>query len=459
MAERLENRNVVIVGLARSGAAAARFAASRGARVTVNDAKSAEKLGSEAAALEREGVRVEAGGHPEALFASADLVVVSPGVPASLPALVAARAAGVPVVSEVEFASRYLRGRIVGVTGSNGKTTTTTLVGQLLSDAGLAVEVSGNIGTPLVSRVDASTDETWHVVELSSFQLELIDTMRVHVAVLLNITPDHLDRHGSLEAYTAAKARIFENQQPEDLAILNADDPLVAELADATRARVTFFSRAGELGAGVCRMGDRIVWRAAGGVVEPLVDVGEIPLFGEHNLENVCAALAVGRDLGVATERMRETIRAFRGVEHRLERASEAGGVPFFNDSKATNTDAAIKAIEAFDGHPGMTVLILGGVGKGQDFTALAAPARGRVRHAVLIGEAAGEIEAALEGVCPTTRAGSMSVAVRLALEAAEAGDRVVLAPACASFDMFDGFEQRGRIFKQEVDALARAGA
>jgi UDP-N-acetylmuramoylalanine--D-glutamate ligase len=244
-----------------------------------------------------------------------------------------------------------------------------------------------------------------------------------------------------------------------DLAVLNADDPLVAEFADATSARVTFFSRAGELGAGVCRVGDKLVWSAAGGVREELVDVGEIPLFGEHNLENVCAALAVGRDLGVPVERMRETIRNFRGVEHRLERVAEVGGVAFFNDSKATNTDAAIKAIEAFDGRPGMTVLVLGGRGKGQDFSVLAAPARGRVRHAVLIGEAADEIGAALAGAVPVSRAGSMAEAVRLAREAAQPGDRVVLAPACSSFDMFDNFEHRGTIFRQEVEALARAGA
>jgi UDP-N-acetylmuramoylalanine--D-glutamate ligase len=458
MTESLHNKNVLVVGLARSGAAAARFAASRGAHVTVNDAKPLDRLGPEAAALATEGIRVEAGSHPEDLFRSADLVVASPGVPADAPALAAARAAGAPVISEVELASRYLRGRIVGITGSNGKTTTTTLTYEVLRDGGLKTTVAGNIGTPLVSLVDESTDDTWHVVELSSFQLELIDRMRVHRAVLLNVTPDHLDRHGTMEAYVAAKGRIFENQEAEDLAVLNADDPLVAEFADRTRARVTFFSRAGELGAGVCRVGDALVWSEAGGVREELIGLDEIPLFGEHNLENVCAALAVGRDLGVPAERMRETVRGFRGVEHRLERVAEIGAVVYFNDSKATNTDAAIKAIEAFDGRPGLTVLVAGGRGKGQDFSVLAGPARGRVRHAVLIGEAAGEIAEALEGVCETSRAGSMAEAVRLATEAAVPGDRVVLAPACSSFDMFDNFEHRGEIFRREVEALARAG-
>lgn len=455
----LKGRKVLVVGMARSGVAVARFAASRGAVVTVNDARTLDALGADAVELQGEGMTVVAGGHPVELFTGADLVVVSPGVPADAEPLVAARAAGVAVISEVELASRFLRGRICGITGSNGKTTTTTLIGQMLADAGMKVSVAGNIGTPLVATVDSSTDDTWHVVEFSSFQLELIDTMRVHRAVVLNITPDHLDRHRTLSAYAAAKARIVENQTADDLAVLNADDPLVAELADATPARVTFFSRAGDLGAGVCRRGDRLVWRAAGGIVEDLIDIVDIPLFGEHNLENVCAALAVGRDLGILTERMVATIKAFAGVEHRLERTAEVEGVLFFNDSKATNTDAAIKAIEAFDGRPGQTVVILGGIGKGQDFSVLAPVARGRVRHAVLIGEAADEIDRALAGVCPTSRAGSMGDAVSRAREVAEPGDRVVLAPACSSFDMFENFEHRGRIFKQEVEALARVRA
>lgn len=455
----LKGQKVLVVGMARSGVAAARFAASRGAYVTVNDARPDGSLGPESAALQAEGIPVVAGGHPVELFTGADLVVASPGVPADAEPLVAAREAGVPVIGEVELAARFLRGKICGITGSNGKTTTTTLIGRMLADAGLRVSVAGNIGTPLVSTVDASTDDTWHVVELSSFQLELVDGMRVHCAVVLNVTPDHLDRHGTLAAYAAAKARILENQVPADLAVLNADDPLVAELADATPARVTFFSRAGDLGAGVCRRDDRLVWRAAGGVVEDLIAIGGIPLFGEHNLENVCAALAVGRDIGITTSQMVATIAAFPGVEHRLERVAEIDGVSFFNDSKATNTDAAIKAIEAFDGRPGQSVVILGGIGKGQDFGVLAPVAGGRVRHAVLIGEAGDEIDRALSGVCPTSRAASMAEAVERAMGSAQPGDRVVLAPACSSFDMFENFEHRGRIFKQEVEALARVRA
>jgi UDP-N-acetylmuramoylalanine--D-glutamate ligase len=455
----LRGKNVVVVGLARSGAAAARFALAHGARVTANDAKPLERLGDDARALEAEGVTVVAGEHPVDVFASADLIVVSPGVPAGLPALVSARERGVPVVSEVEFASWYLKGSLVGVTGTNGKTTTTTLVGEVLRGGGIATQVGGNIGMPLVSLVATSTDEGCTVAELSSFQLELVDKMRINRAVLLNLTPDHIDRHGTMEAYAEAKGRIFANQTEEDLAILNADDPLVAEFADRTRARVCFFSAGGELGAGVCVSDGRIEWRAAGGVAEEIMAVDDVPLFGPHNLENVCAALAVGRDLGVSHARMREMVRAFRGVEHRLERVADVGGVTVFNDSKATNADAAIKAIEAFDGRPGATVLVLGGQGKGQDFSVLAAPARGRVKHAVLIGEAADPIGSALDGVCPTSRAASMGEAVRVALTAAGPGDRVVLAPACASFDMFDNYEHRGRVFKEEVEALARAGA
>jgi UDP-N-acetylmuramoylalanine--D-glutamate ligase len=455
----LKGKHVIVVGLARSGAAVARFARAQGARVTANDAKPLERLGDAARALEAEGVAVVAGEHPADAFASADLIVVSPGVPAGLAPLASARARGVPVVSEVEFASWYLKGGLVGVTGTNGKTTTTTLVGEVLRDGGFEIQVGGNIGTPLVSLVETSRDDGWTVAELSSFQLELADHMRVHRAVLLNLTPDHIDRHGTMEAYAEAKGRIFANQTEEDLAVLNADDPLAAEFADRTRARVCFFSAGGELGAGVCVADGRIQWRAAGGVSEEIMPVDDVPLFGPHNLENVCAALAVGRDLGVPNARMRETVRAFRGVEHRLERVADVGGVTFFNDSKATNADAAIKAIEAFDGRPGLTVLVLGGQGKGQDFSVLAAPAKGRVKHAVLIGEAAEPIRAALEGVCPTSHATSMAEAVRAGLGVAEPGDRVVLAPACASFDMFDNYEHRGRVFKQEVEALTRVGA
>lgn len=451
----LDGKHIVILGLARSGAAAARFALGRGARVTINDVKPAEKLPA-AAELEAEGVRVIAGGHPAGLFEGADLVIVSPGIPADAEPVATARARGLAVVGEVEFASWFLRGRMVGVTGTNGKTTTTTLIGEILRDGGIRTLVGGNIGTPLISLVEQSSEETWAVVELSSFQLEVSDAMRVHRAVVLNITPDHLDRHKTMEGYVAAKRRIMAGQRDGDLAILNADDPVVAEFADVAPARVSFFSAGGEIGNGVCRVGDSLFWRAAGHVFEEIMPISEVPLFGEHNLENVCAALAVGRDLGVPHERMRATVRAFRGVEHRIEPVTEIAGVAFFNDSKATNTDAAIKAIEAFDGRPGMTVLIVGGQGKGQDFTALAGPSRDRVRHAVLIGEAAGEIGAALEGVCRTSRAGSMAEAVHEALERAETGDRVLLAPACASFDMFEDYEHRGRTFKEEVHALAR---
>lgn len=455
----LQGARVLVVGLGRSGTAVARYCHARGAVVAVNDAKPLDRLGAEAAELIGVGIRVVAGGHPVEEFREASLVVMSPGVPADLPALAVARNQGARVVSEVEFASWYLRGRLVGITGSNGKTTTTTLTAAILRDGGLEVCVGGNIGTPATSFIEASTDETWHVLELSSFQLELIDQMRVHCAVLLNLTPDHLDRHGDFESYVAAKGRIFENQTAADLAVLNADDPIVAEFADRTPARVTFFSRAGELGAGICRDGDRIIWRGSGGLAEQLVEVGEVPLFGEHNLENVCASLAVGREAGVPTARMRETVRAFKGVEHRLEFVAELNGVAFVNDSKATNTDAAIKAIEAFDGRPGLTVIILGGLGKGQDFSVLAAPATGRLRHAVLIGEAAVEIAAALANVCPTTVAAGLGEAIQLALRAAVAGDRILLAPACASFDMFDNYEHRGTVFKEEVRALAAAGA
>ena len=449
-------KRIVILGAAESGVGASVLALKKGFDVFVSDGgKIAEKYKN---VLTKYNIPFEEGKHSPENILNATEVIKSPGIPDKAAMVKRIRDNKIPVISEIEFAGRYTNAKMIGITGTNGKTTTTLLTHHILKKAGLNAGLAGNVGKSLAMQV-AEENYDHYVIELSSFQLDGMYDFKCDIAVLTNITPDHLDRHRTLVAYAAAKARIVGNQTAEDLAVLNADDPLVAELADATPARVTFFSRAGDLGAGVCRRDDRLVWRAAGGIVEDLIDIADIPLFGEHNLENVCAALAVGRDLGIPTERMVATISAFAGVEHRLERVVDIDDVVFFNDSKATNTDAAIKAIEAFDGRPGQTVAILGGIGKGQDFSVLAPVARGRVRHAVLIGEAADEIDRALEGVCPTTRASSMGDAVRLAREVAEPGDRVVLAPACSSFDMFENFEHRGRIFKQEVEALARVRA
>ena len=445
----LAGKHFVVVGMARSGLAAARFLHSRGAEVTVNDARPEAEL-VEAGQLREIGLRVVGGSHPPELFASADCLVVSPGVPLAAPAFAAARHAGVEIIGEVELAARFLRGRIVGITGTNGKTTTTRLIGEILGRGGAPVLVGGNIGEPLISFVDQSRDDHWIVAELSSFQLEAVDQLHVKVAVLLNITPDHLDRYDSMESYAAAKANILRRQESGDVAILNADDSRVAAMSRLTPAQIVNFSTTRPLDEGISLRGDRIVERR-GGVERELIDRTDIPLRGAHNLENVMAALAAGLACGVDPASMRATISAFRAVEHRLEFTAEVGGVGFYNDSKATNVDAAIKSLEAFRG--GITV-ILGGKDKGSDFTPLRALVLERCRQVVLIGAAAAKIAEALDGTKPLHRADTMEQAVRLGFELCEPGDTVLLAPACASFDMFDNYEHRGRVFKEAVHRL-----
>jgi len=447
----LNGQRVLVVGLARSGIAAAQFLAAHGARVTVNDAKPLSEL-PQVAPLEQRGIEVVAGSHPQQLFDNTDLIVISPGVPVTLTPFRRARAAGVPMIGEVELAFRFLRGKLIGITGSNGKTTTTALTGELLARAGFSVLVGGNIGRPLISLVEESTDETITVVELSSFQLETIEQFRPHAAALLNITPDHLDRYDSMDDYAAAKQRIFMNQTQGDVAILNADDARVAQMSAGMKAEVVYFSRARELPDGIFVHGEQIVSRR-GGEEQMLLSSREIGLKGAHNLENVMAALALGLACGAAPEAMRLAVRNFKGVEHRLEFAGEIDGISFYNDSKATNVDAAVKSIEAFDGR---LIVILGGKDKGGDFRPLAPLIRARAEHVILIGAAAGKIAAAIEGAAPIHRAASLEDAVSLGVALGRPGSIVLLAPACASFDMFDNFEHRGRVFKAAVANLTR---
>lgn len=446
-------KNILVVGLARSGVAAAEFLAARGARVTVNDAKAEEEL-KDAPGLRAKGIEVIGGGHPRELFENSDLIVVSPGVPLALEAFRQAKAAGVPVISEIELAARFLRGRLVGITGSNGKTTTTTLIGELLKNAGLSTQVGGNIGTPLISLVETSRDDGITVVELSSFQLEAVHQLHANVALLLNITPDHLDRYASMDDYAAAKANIFINQTPNDVAVLNADNDWAAKMSARTTAQVVSFSRLRELEEGIFLRGDEIIERNAKGE-RILLSRAEIQLPGDHNVENVMAALAAGLAGGASLDSMRQTVGNFKGVEHRLEFVAEipkTGGVRFYNDSKATNVDAAIKCLEAF---PGGVIVILGGKDKGSDYAPLAPLVRERCEHVILIGAAADKIAAALENTRPLHRAATMPDAVRLGVELGKPGHTVLLAPACASFDMFDNYEHRGRVFKDSVRALA----
>jgi UDP-N-acetylmuramoylalanine--D-glutamate ligase len=448
----ISGRNILVVGAAKSGVAAAEFLRARGARVTVNDAKSENEL-SAAADLKAKGITVIAGSHPAELFEKAELIVASPGVPLALEPFQRAGNAGVEIISEIELAARFLRGRLIGITGSNGKTTTTTLIGEVLKNAGLPVQVGGNIGTPLITLVETSRDDSLTVIELSSFQLEAVQSMRLFAAVLLNITPDHLDRYASIGDYAAAKARIFLNQTPEDLAVLNADDARVAAMHTLTRAHVVYFSRQRELKEGIFLRGAEIISRSQGSEYK-LMNRAEIGLRGDHNLENVMSALAVGLACGASPDSMRETIRNFRGVEHRLEFVASIGDVNFYNDSKATNVDAAIKSLEAFPGH---LIPILGGKDKGSDYAPLAPLVTERCEHVILLGAAADKIAAALQNTKPLHRAATMPEAVELGFRLARPGDTVLLAPACASFDMFDNYEHRGRVFKEAVHRLQQS--
>jgi UDP-N-acetylmuramoylalanine--D-glutamate ligase len=450
----LAGKRVLVVGLARTGIATALFCAARGARVTSTEERPESQIPETAAKLRAAGVRLELGGHKAQTFIEQDLIVPSPGVPLILPSLAAARAVGIPVWSEIELASRFLRGRLVCITGSNGKTTTTSLIGHILESAGLPVQVAGNIGTPLISRVDVSSDAGFTVVEASSFQLEAISAFRPDVAVLLNVTPDHLDRHGSLEAYRRAKARIFENQTEHDAAVLNADDVAVTQCAPSSPA-VYWFSRHKRVASGCFVRDDEIVFGRDGSETV-LLRRREIGLRGDHNVENVLAAAAAATLVGVEPPAIAEAVRTFAGVEHRIEFVATISGVEYFNDSKATNVDATIKALDAF---PGNLLVILGGKDKGSDYTILRKSLREHARLVLLIGAAADKIESQLGGVVPVERAGTMAHAVEIAEERARPGDTVLLAPACSSFDQFESYEHRGRVFKQLVRSLAENNA
>ena len=450
----LRGKRVLVVGLARTGVATALFCEARGARVTATDTLTNSELTGAAAKLTSAGITLELGGHRRESFLDTDLIVPSPGVPFDQPDLAAARKKGVAVWGEIELAWRFLRGRLVAITGSNGKTTTTALAGHILKSAGLPVMVGGNIGTPLISLVEESRDESIAVVEVSSFQLEAILAFRPDISVFLNLTPDHIDRHGSMEGYAAAKARIFENQKREDAAVMNADDGALARYAPS-RPRVYWFSRKKEVSRGAFVRGDDIVF-CDGDAEARLVSRAEIPLRGQHNLENVLAAATAACLAGAAPGAIAEAVRTFPGVEHRLQFVAEVGGVQFYNDSKATNVDATEKALEAF---PGNLLVILGGKDKGSDYAPLAPLLARSARRAFLIGAAAEKIAAQIKGSVPMEMCGTLDRAVHAAYESARAGDVVLLAPACASFDQFQNFEHRGRVFVELVRELAASVA
>ena len=450
----LAGKRVLVVGLARTGMVTALFSVGYGARVTATDEKSETQLAETAAKLRAAGVTVELGGHRPEIFAEQDLIVVSPGVPAKLPQLEAARARGIPVWSEIELAWRLLRGKLIAITGSNGKTTTTSLVAHILKTANIPTLVGGNIGVPLLTLVESSMDTTVTVAEISSFQLETIEAFRPEIGVLLNLTPDHLDRHASFEEYARAKMRMFENQLERDAAVLNADDPEVTRRMPS-RGHIYWFSRQKRVAEGAFLRDDQIFFRTDGTEVA-LARRDDIPLRGEHNVENVLAACAAAYLAGADPAAIANGVKTFQGVEHRLEFVAEVGGVSFYNDSKATNVDATLKAIEAF---PGPLIVILGGKDKGSPYTPLREPLHERARLALVIGAAAEKIASELGDAVAVEQAGTMDRAVRIAFERAKPGDTVLLAPACSSFDQFENYEHRGRVFKELVAKLEKKSA
>jgi UDP-N-acetylmuramoylalanine--D-glutamate ligase len=447
----VRGKRILVVGLARSGRAAAIFLRRQGAAVTVTDSRPPWNFNPEIRELVALNIGLELGTHREETFLNQDLVVVSPGVPWDLPPLRQARARGIPVVPEVEAASWFLKGTLIGITGSNGKTTTTTLLGRMLEASGFDTLVGGNIGVPLISLAEESSADTLTVAELSSFQLEAVQNFRVHIAVLLNITPNHLDRHASFEAYTRAKAGIFRGQTHSDYAVLNADDPVVMSLAPAIVSRKVYFSRRQNLPDGVLVSNGKIIYRVEN-LEAALMDLRDVRLRGEFNLENVLAAAAAACVCGASFDAIRRAVRNFAGVEHRLEYVASINQVDFYNDSKATSVDATAKALSAFERG---VHLILGGKDKGAPYTPLLPWLKGRVREVLLIGSAAERIAEELGGAVELVRAGDLETAVRIAFEQAKPGDTILLAPACASFDQFQDFEHRGRVFKELVKRLA----
>jgi UDP-N-acetylmuramoylalanine--D-glutamate ligase len=469
----LRDKKVLVVGLARTGEATAGFLLRRGARVTITEKKPREALGPKAETWIRQGVTLETGGHTLASFLNSDLIVPSPGVP-RVPEFAAALERGIPVWSEIELASRYLKGTIVGITGTNGKSTTTTLLHRILKDAGRPAFLAGNIGTPLISFVDRSRDDHFYVTEISSFQLEYIPTFRAALALILNISGNHLDWHGTLDEYAAAKAKLLLGQRPGDRSVLNREDARIWSWKDKAASDVFGFSGRRPVRRGAFIQDEWIVVRndrivrdnkvvMHNKVVydeklvrddrdQRILPVSEIKLPGLHNRENVLAAALAARLLGIPASRIRASVRGFRGLEHRLEPVLTVRGVSFVNDSKATTVDATLKALASFD-RP--LILILGGKDKGADFQPLRRAVKHGVKSVVLVGSAAEKIRTVLQGAVPLIEARTYAEVVRKSFAAASRGDIVLLAPACTSWDMFADFEERGRVFKREAKRLA----
>jgi len=429
----------LVVGMEKSGLASIQLLLAQGATVRATDLKPHAQLPG--------NVPFEL--QSDAVFENCDLIVISPGVPADLPALVQARKRGTRVIGEVELAAPFLRGRTMGITGTNGKTTTTALVGHILRACGIPAQVGGNIGTPVAAMVESSRPDQWNVLELSSFQLETIAKFHADIGVALNVTQNHLDRHHTFANYAAAKGRLFETQRPGAFAVLNADDPTCVSYASLTAGAPRWFSGTRPVTPGVWLAGNLIQFEG-----RVLMDAREIPIRGRHNIENTMAAAAAANLAGAPLEGIAAAVRTFKAVEHRLEFVRNLDGVDFYNDSKATSVDATLKALDAF---PGGLWVILGGKDKGLDYTVLRAPLAAKARAALLIGAAAPKIAAELDGALPLEQAGTLENAVRFARAHARPGDTVLLAPACASFDQFNSYEHRGQVFKSLVQRLEPA--
>jgi UDP-N-acetylmuramoylalanine--D-glutamate ligase len=442
----LDGTAALVVGMKKSGIASAELLARHGARVRATDLKPLDELPEARPVLERLGIPFEQ--QTPAVFEGVDLIVLSPDVPADLPPLEDARRRGVRVIGEVELAAPFLKGRTIGITGSNGKTTTTSLVGHILREAGVTVQVGGNIGTPVTAMVESSRDDGWNVLELSSFQLETIFEFRAHIGMALNVTQNHLDRHHTFENYAAAKGRLFETQRAGDFAVLNADDPVCRGYAERTQATVQWFSSQRKVTPGASQCSGKLVLDG-----KLLMEAGAIPIRGRHNVENVLAASIAAARTGVERDKIAAAVRTFKAVEHRLEFVRQVSGIDFYNDSKATSVDATLKAVDAFAG--GLWV-ILGGKDKGLDYTLLRDSLAAKAHAALLIGAAAPKIRMALEGAVPLVDAKTIEGAIALAYREGAPGDTVLLAPACASFDQFRSYEHRGEVFKQIVNGLER---
>lgn len=450
--ETFDNKRILVVGMGRSGVACARFLSGRGGRVTVTDSADEKALASTATELRNRGISVVLGRNPAKLFEDADLIVLSPGVPHTLPPLLDALRRGVPILGEIELAFRFIQDPVVAVTGTNGKTTTTTLIGRMIQASGLSTFVGGNIGTPLIEYVAEGLRRDRVVAEISSFQLDTITCFRPTVGVILNITPDHLDRYDDFSAYARSKGRIFENQGAADVAVLNGADPAVAQISRRIVARKWFFNPRSPEDDGAFIEDDALVVRIRGRAPQ-IVNLASISLFGSHNLENIAAAVLAALAAGGNVGGIESALRDFKGLPHRLESVGSVAGVRYIDDSKATNTDAVLRALDAFDSP---VVLIMGGRDKGGGYGVLKDGVKRKVKGLVLIGDAKEAIAGELGDCCDrVSKESSMAAAVRRAHEWASPGDVVLLSPACSSFDMFENYAHRGEAFRNAVAKLA----